>query len=175
MIELNRKQIAQLRGCSPSTVSRAKLEKTGGGGYDLKNPEVWAYVTEPVIDEAIAEYKKYAMEGYEDQSLEGLEAEERKANIALKRKRERDLDLKFAREKKDLIPSSLMSIWIGYFATGIRNNFLTIAIRVARNNKPLRDKIEKEISKAINKTLDTAEKELEKHSEEIAKAMRTDD
>ena len=175
MIELSRKQIAALRGCDPTYVSQLKLEKTPGGKYDLLNPEIWEFVTAKTVKEAISQYKKTALARYEDNTMEGLKAEERRANIALKRKRERDLDMKYATEKMILVPSKLVGIWIGYFASGIRNNFLTIAARVSKDNKQLRNKIEKEITKGIVKTLDTAEKELMRHAEEMAASVRSHD
>ena len=171
MIELTRIQISELRNCDPSTVSRAPLPKTKGKGYDLLDDEVWAYVTEPVIKSAIYEYKRTMLAEYEENDNADIDLQKAKTYIAWKEKQSRKLDLEFALQKNDLIPSDLIGIWIGYFASGLRNNFLTIAARVARNNKTLRNKIEKEITKAIKKTLETAEKELKKYSEKLIEGM----
>lgn len=171
MVELTRKQIAELRGCIPGTVSNAHLPKTKGKTYDLLDPEVWGFVTEPTVKDAIYEYKRTMMEEYEDEENSDLDDQKKKTYIEWKKKQMRKLDLEHAKDKNDLIPSDLIGIWIGYFASGLRNNFLTIAARVARNNKPLRNKIEKEITKAIKKTLSTAAKELKKYSEKIVEGM----
>jgi len=171
MIELTRKQIADLRGCIPGTVSNAHLPKLKSKGYDLLNKEVWAYVTEPTVNDAIYEYKRTMSVEYEDEEISDVDLQKKKIYIEWKKAQKRKLDLEFATSKNDLIPSDLIGIWIGYFASGLRNNFLTIAARVARNNKTLRNKIEKEITKAINKTLSTAEKELDKYSQKIMEEM----
>ncbi len=171
MIELTRNQLAALRGCTPATVSKARLRKSSGGLYNLLEDEIKEWAMEPYTKRKIEDYKRELLEGYEDNSVEGLEAQKLREEIKYKNKQSRKLDLHFAVEKNDLIPSDLIGIWIGYFASGLRNNFLTIAARVARNNKTLRNKIEKEITKAINKTLQTAKKELEKYSKEIMETM----
>jgi len=171
MIEITRDQLAALRGCTPGTVSKAKLRKSSGGMYNLLEAEVLDWAMAPYVKEHINEYKRVLLEGYEDNSYEGLEAQKLREDITYKSKQSRKLDLHFAVDKNDLIPSDLIGIWIGYFASGLRNNFLTIAARVSRNNKTLRTKIEKEITKAIKKTLETAEKELLKYSDNLMKDM----
>ncbi len=100
-----------------------------------------------------------------------LELKKINADIALKHKQGRKLDLQFEIDKQGLIPSELVAIWIGYFASGIRTNFLNIGNRVARGNTKLRDNIEREISKAIEKTLSNAEDRLKKESNAIIKSM----
>ena len=167
MIEVTRKQLADLRGCKPETVSRAKLRKSSGGMYNLLESEVLDWALEPYVKEKLYEYKRTMMEGAEDNSTEGLEEQKLREDIKYKSKQSRKLDLHFAVDKNDLIPSDLIGIWIGYFASGLRNNFLTIAARVSRNNKTLRTKIEKEITKAITKTLETAERELLEYSKKL--------
>ena len=175
MIELTRKQLSDLRGCTPATVSKAKLRKSSGGLYNLLEDEILDWAMEPYVKEKLYEYKRTMLAGAEDNSVEGLEAEKLREEIKYKNKQSRKLDLHFATEKNDLIPSDLIGIWIGYFASGLRNNFLTIAARVARNNKTLRNKIEKEITKAIKKTLETAEKELLKYSEKLMENMEEEE
>jgi len=171
MIEITRKQLADLRGCIPGTVSNAKLRKSSGGMYNLLEDEILDWAMAPYVKEKLYEYKRIMMEGAEDNSVEGLESEKLREEINYKRKTIKREGLKYHVAKNDLIPSDLIGIWIGYFASGLRNNFLTIAARVARNNKTLRNKIEKEITKAINKTLSTAEKELDKYSQKIMEEM----
>jgi len=175
MIELTRNQLAALRGCTAATVSKAKLRKSSGGLYNLLEDEIKEWAMEPYVKEKIYEYKRAIIAGSEDNSREGLEEQKLRADIILIDKRARKLDLEHATKKNDLIPSDLIGIWIGYFSSGLRNNFLTIAARVSRNNKTLRLKIEKEITKAITKTLETAEKELEKYSVKLTDSMEDEE
>ena len=91
--------------------------------------------------------------------------------IKYKNKQSRKLDLQHEIEKKGLIPTELIGIFIGYFVSGIQTNFLTIGNRIARGDIRLKDRIDKAVSKAIKKTIQTAEKELKKESEQIIKYM----
>jgi len=171
MIELTRNQIAKLRGCTPSTVSKAHLPKTEGGGYDLLDSEVKHFVTAPAISEALEQYKKTIEAGYEDNSLEALEAEEKKANIALKKKRERKLDREHEIEIKNLHHTDQVVIMLGAIASGIRSYLFPVGERVARGDHKLQKRIDKEITKAIIKIKETTAAELKKESEKIIKAM----
>lgn len=171
MIELSRSQIAELRGCTPATVSRAKLNKTAGGNYDLTDPEVWEYVTAPTVERAVYDHQKQMAEEFGDESVEGLEAEKLRADIEWKKKQSRKLDLQHEIDKKDLAPLEQVAIWIGYFSTGIRNNMLTLGKRVSRGDADLQARIDKHVTKAIDKTLETAEKQLRKETEKLTAYM----
>ena len=171
MIKLTRKQVADLRGCTASTVSRAPILKLEGGGYDLSDPEVWQYVTAPVVERGIETYKKMIMSEGEDDEPTGMKEQKLKQQVIKLEKQNRDLELVHDIKKQNLFPVELIGIWIGYFASGISTNFLTIGNRIARGDTRLKDRIDKSISKAIKKTLETAGKELKKESEQIIKFM----
>jgi hypothetical protein len=91
---------------------------------------------------------------------DSLEAQKLKEDIIYRKKMGRKLDLEHESKIMNLIPSELIGIWIGFFAEGIRNNFLNIGSRVARGDTELRDRIEKEIKLAIEKTIEGAERGL---------------
>ena len=171
MIEVSRQDVADLRGVTPATVSRAQLSKTESGNYDLSDSAVWQYVTEPTIERAIEKRLQQMREGYEDNTIDGLEAEKRRAEIEWKKKQSRKLDLQHEVEKKDLIPSDVVALWIGYFASGIRNNLLTLGKRVARGDDELQRRVDRQITKAIQKTLSTAKKQLRKEAQRITEHM----
>ena len=175
MIELTRNQIATLRGCTPATVTKAKLRKSVSGFYNLEEAETIDWAMAHYVKGKIDEYKKELLQGYEDNSYEGLEAQKLIADIAYKNKQSRKLDLQHAIAKNDLVPIELIGIWIGYFRSGLNSNFLTIAARVSRNNKTLRDKIEIEMTKAIIKTRDAANRELVKQSKKLMEGLEDED
>ena len=171
IIEVSRNQLAELRGCSAATVSRHQLEKTRSGKYNLLDPNVWDFATSPAIDNALNKYK-HTLEGMQEENpFDDLDDKWKKTQIKWKNKQSRKLDLEHEKEKDNLIPVSLIGIFIGYFSSGINTNFLTIGNRIARGDTRLKDRIDKAISKAIKKTLETAGKELKKESEQIIKFM----
>jgi len=86
---------------------------------------------------------------------------------AMSRKYETELAIK----KKDLIPAKLMAEWMGYFRSGIESNFLTIGSRAARGNIELRNRVEKLVKTAIEKTLEGAAHGLRNESEQIIKSV----
>lgn len=172
MIEVSRAVIAQLRGVTPNAVSKAKLPQTDSGNYDLTDPEVWAYVTAPTVEKALAESRRANRETeLTDADLEELKEEKLRAEIEWKQKQTRKLDLEHEVDKRDLVPSEVIGLWIGYFASGIRNNFLTLAKRVSRGDEELQKRIDRQVTKSIEKTLSSAERELRKEVESIAKRV----
>jgi hypothetical protein len=73
-------------------------------------------------------------------------------------------------KQKDMIPVELMELWMGYFRQGIETNFLTIARRIARGDKGLELRIDKEITNAIIKTKEGAAKALRDEGPEVIRA-----
>lgn len=171
MIKLSRNQIATLRNCDPSTVTRHDLPQTEGKRYDLSDPEVWEFVTAPTVDRKIREYKIMVMALDDENGNSNLDEQKLKQQVIKLEKQNRDLELAHEIKKQNLIPTQLIGIFLGYFASGISTNFLTIGNRIARGDTRLKDRIDKAISKAIKKTLETAGKELKKESEQIIKYM----
>ena len=175
LIEITRDQLAELRGCSGATVSRHNLQQIRGKKYNLLEPGVWDFATEPTVDNAIKKYKRMILEELEDEENESLKDKKTKKQIIKLDKQNREYDFKHEIKKQNLFPVELIGIWIGYFSSGISTNFLTIGNRIARGDTRLKDRIDKAISKAIKKTLETAGKELKNESEQIIKFMEGED
>jgi hypothetical protein len=162
MILLSRTQIAELRGCAPSTVSRANLRKTESGKYDLSDPEVWDWVTEPMIEKAIMQLKKSSTSDLDAADMDELEKEKMRVDIIYRENQIKKQDRTEARESHHLILRQDVALGFGAFISGLKNNFLQIGNRVARGNIKLRDRIEKEVQKSIEKTIKNAQDEVRK-------------
>ena len=175
MIELTRSQIAELRGCAPSTVSRAKLPRTKSGDYDLSDPVIMEWVISPYLDERIRQMKKLETSYLDDSDEDKVTLEKEKAMTIWKYEQIELLRLKKAREKKDLVPLSLVALWMGYFANGLRTYFFPIGKRVSPGNKELQLKYEEELSKAVKRTLEDADRKLPKQAKEMIGEIETDD
>jgi hypothetical protein len=152
-------------------VSRAHLPRTSGGNYDLVDPAVWSWVTEPAVESALDRMKRTEGSDLDDAEREQLEKEKIKWDIIIKKKTARDKDREHKIAMKELVPAEVIALWIGYFAAGIRNNFLPIGNRVARGNTKLRDRIESEIKKAIEKTKSNAADQLRRESEKLIEGL----
>jgi len=162
MIEVTRAQVAELRGCTPSTVSRATLPKTKSGNYDLLNSEVWNYVISPAVDSIIRDLEKTIKSDHGDLSQEELDAKKTEVEILRIEKQNRKLDREHEEKSYSLIYRNDVAIGFGAFISGIKNNFLQIGNRVARGDNKLRDRIEKEVGKSIEKTIKNAQDEVQK-------------
>ena len=164
MIELSRHQIAELRGCTPSTVSRAHLPKTPGGNYNLQDPDVWAYVISPAVELAIhnAKANEPAPSGLEDAKMQQLEEEKLRREIVWKEKQSRKLDREHELAVKNLILRSDASLAIGTIFSGIKTNLLPVGSRVARGDTKLRKRIDEEIKRGLEKTKKNAQDEIKK-------------
>ncbi len=173
-------ELARFIEVSSSAIYKAKkkgqIRLTKDGKVDTNDPVNRRYIMG-------ASKKQRAQRGIYDDPLDheeideetvSLEAEKLRAEIELKKKQGRKLDLQYEVEKKNLIHIELVGIWIGAFSTGIRNNFLQIGNRIARGDKKLRDRIEKEVKKAIQKTLDNAATQLRKESKKIIEMMEVE-
>ena len=166
---LTRTQLAELRGVKPETVSKQRLPKTTDGRYSLKNKDVRDWFMQPFKTEWENAHRRKQKDLPEGDG--SLDDEKLKADIMLKEKQGRKLDLEFERLKKDLIPSQLMAIWIGYFAQGVSTYFLPIGARIGRDDVTLRNRVEKEIKKSIEKTIEAAERGLREEGGKIAEAL----
>ncbi len=167
-VYLTAKQIAEIRGCSTQAVYKAPIpreEKTKE--YDITDPKVREWTYEPYVKEYIRQKKLLEDADLEEKASQELLDQKTKEQIRNIQKQNRKLDLQYAVEKQELVPVGLVNLWIGYFDTGIRNNFLQIGNRVGRGDNKLRDRIEKEIKRAIEKTRDSAAAQLKAESEKL--------
>ena len=172
------RELGDLAGVSASAVrtarSKGKLIKTSEG-YDTLDPLNHKYI----IGDSV---KAFAQRGgvsdptaVEDGSILELEEQKLKADIAIKKKQARKLDRDHAVAIKETIPVETMLHWIGAFRAGIETNLLTIPNKIAKGDIELRDRIEKMVSVAIQKTKDDAAKSLRAQSESILDAINGDD
>ena len=171
MIAISRKQLANLRKCDPATVSRHHLPQTDGKKYDLMDPIVMAFVLAPHRADWEREQLVKKASDPSDMGMDALEEEKIREDIEWKRRQSRKLDLDHEIRKKDLVPTELIGIYLGHFAAGIRTNFLTLGNRIARGDAKLRDRIEKEVTKGIKKTLAGAAAGLRRESKSIIVAL----
>ena len=163
---VSRTELAEIRGCDPSHVSRLKLPKYDKRQYNLKDPKIWEWVIEPDRKEWERYHKDVTPDG--DGSLDD---EKTKADIVIKKKQARKLDYEYSVNTKNTIPIEVAILWIGAFRAGLETNFLTIGNKIARGNIELRNKIEKEISRAIAQTKTGAAKTLRAEKESILDAI----
>ena len=166
---ISRIELAALRGCSPPTISRKKLPQVSGKRYDITDPEVWAFITEP--DKERWERDRQREDIAVPQGNGGLDDEKIKADIVLKQKRARNLDVAYSREVKDLIPVETMLLWMGEFRSGLETNILTLGNKIGRGDIPLRNRVEKHVKAAIEKTLEGAAKALKREGPAIFEAL----
>jgi hypothetical protein len=94
--------------------------------------------------------------------LKDLYARKLKAEVRRAEAQANKLELEFAEKKGLIIPTSTIQLYIGHFVFGINNFFFNVAPRVARDDKILRERIQKEISIAIKKTKQHAAEESRK-------------
>jgi len=170
--ELNRNQFAEFCGVTPAAVTRAKKEgkvrRTGGNLYSIFDPSNREYIRLRLIREHRQRRADgdTAEEGAPDEGA-ALDNEKTRKQIALLEEQTAGHKLKNAREREDLVPAQDVRIWIGAFAHGIRNNLLRLGDRIARGDTKLRDKIERETQRSLQKTLDNAAAQLRDHMREI--------
>jgi hypothetical protein len=162
MIELTAAQIAELRKVSRNYVYKAKLPKTPGGGYDLSDPLVWEWVIEPSVKQLLRQARKGDPSDLEHAVMDELEREKLKADIQWKERQSRKLDREHEMKSMNLISRGDVALAFGAFIAGLKNNFLQIGNRVARGDTKLRDRIEREVTKSIEKTVKAAQDETRK-------------
>ena len=170
MILITQQQLAELRSCACSTVSRAILPHTiklKKNYYDLSDPIVKAWALENYVKEQNSLTPKLTEADPKEKELADLQKV--LADIKIKEEQYHRLKLISETTAKHLIPVDLLGIYIEHFAAGIKDNFLVVGNRVARGDVKLRNKIEKEIKIAIEKTLTNAERGLDKGLKKIIK------
>ena len=154
-------QIAELAGVSRQAVYKANLPKTEGGLYDPTDPKVMDWIQGKSKGHRAQRSNSGIAADLGDDDYSELERKELEWKIKWTEERAIGQQLKNAEIRKDLIPFDVFDMAIGAFAGGIRNNFLQIGNRIGRGDKELRDKIEAEIKKAIERTIEGAEAQID--------------
>ncbi|MDC7218632.1 MAG: hypothetical protein PQJ59_01755 [Spirochaetales bacterium] len=164
MIELSRQDMADLRGCHVSTVSKAGLPKLKGGKYDLLDPDVWEWVTAPTVAAGIRESGRKVRQGtdVDDLGASALDDELVRENIEYKRRQSRKLDLEHEVKTRELIPVQDARLILGAFGSAIDTNLLTVGNKIARGDIKLRNRIEKAVKKGIERTKKAAQLEAKR-------------
>lgn len=168
---------ADFIGVSPSAVYKAKkdgkVQQTESGEYDSNDPINRKYII-GVSEKAKAQRGFIDPTAYPDDENGDLMAEKIKADTDYKKKQSVKLDIQIAKEKEEIVPIDLVAMWIGFFSQGIRNNFLQIGTRIAKGDKKLRQEIDKDVSRCIEKTLANAERQLKTESKKLVKELNND-
>lgn len=164
MIELSRQDIADLRGCHISTVSKAGLPKLKAGKYDLLDPEIWEWVTAPIVAVSVRKSKRKMgnEKDVDDLGNSELDDELLRENIEWKRRQSRKLDLEHEIKTRELIPVNDARLILGAFGSAIDTNLLTIGNKIARGDVALRDKIERAVKRGIDRTKKAAQLEAKR-------------
>ena len=132
----------------------------------------WIELTLSKKGRAINSYETNNTENTESSDFAELNRQKLIEDIGRTKEAKIKLQLENCETLKDLIPVDLISSYLGSFASGIRTNFLNIGNRIARGDVELQNRIEKEIEKAIEKTLLNAEGQLRKESTKIIAAIQ---
>jgi phage terminase Nu1 subunit (DNA packaging protein) len=156
---LNGKQFAGLLGVTPQRITGAKKDghvvPTADNQYDTDDPINRTFIREHFH----REYLKFS-ESDEDEG--GMEADKLRQEIRYLEARSIKVELQNAELKRDLMPLGIVRNGWGAWASAIRNNILSVGQRVARGDTKLRDRVEREIKRAMEKSIEQAGKEIER-------------
>lgn len=168
MIPLSRNDIATLRGCTPTTVSRANLPHAKDhkeNVYDLTNSTVFAWVTEPHVKQRIAELQSIDPEDTEN--LELLKAIKMQKDIELRDVNIRRGNLQHELQVRHLIDKAQIDYYLGNIGAVIETTFLTLSNRAAKGDAKMKAKLERLIKKDIEKVKKVIADMLRKETELI--------
>jgi hypothetical protein len=175
MAELTAAQLAEVAGVTRNSVYKAHLPRTESGGYDPRDDTI----REWILGRSKMQRAQRGLQGGQGSlggdTLKALDRIEQEEKIRNMRERTINTMLKNAALRKDLIPADIAQLFVGAFSSGIRTNFLQLGTRVARGDTKLRDKIEKEVKRAIQKTLDNAAAVLREIAESTVEIQDDDE
>ena len=185
-MEITGVELAKRAGVSKQTVYKSDLRRTPSGKFNTEDPEVKAYVegrrrrnhAQRNSKQRTSDHGNTAVTSHRMKDLEAqiatiadpqarLEAMNELEKLRWTEARRRGQELRNARERQDLIHVKDMRQWIGFFASGLRTNILPLGDRIARGDKQLRDRIERETTKAITATLKNAAAQLRAYGETL--------
>jgi phage terminase Nu1 subunit (DNA packaging protein) len=156
---LNGKQFAELLGVTPQRITGAKKDghvaPTADNQYDTDDPINRAFIREHFH----REWAKFN-ESADDEG--GMEADKLRHEIRYLEARSIKVELQNAELKRDLIPLDIVRNGWGAWASAVRNNILSVGQRIARGDTALRDRVEKEIKRALEKSIEQSAKEIER-------------
>jgi phage terminase Nu1 subunit (DNA packaging protein) len=158
-MELNGKQFAELLGVTPQRITGAKKDghviPTANKTYDTNDPINRVFIRGHFHREWEKFNKTENDEG-------GMEADKLAQEIRYLEARSIKVELQNAELKRDLIPLDVVRGGWGAWASAVRNNILSVGQRVARGDTKLRDRVEKEVKRALKKSVEQAAKEIQR-------------
>lgn len=83
------------------------------------------------------------------------------------------LRLQLEKDQEELLPSDLVCVYLSAFNAGISTNLLTLGNRIARGDMALRDRIEKEVKRGLERTKEDAAHFLQSKSKIIYERMKS--
>jgi hypothetical protein len=159
--------LAALAGVKPGAIYYAKKSgricPTEGNQYDLDDPKVSDYVMGASVKSRAQRGLTENTDHRKASAKSSLESEKIQAEIDLKKKQARKFDREHEVAIGNLIHLADVELIFGAIASGIRTNFLPIGNRIGRGNTKLRDRVEREVTKAIEKTLRNAKRDVERY------------
>jgi phage terminase Nu1 subunit (DNA packaging protein) len=158
-MELNGKQFAELLGVTPQRITGAKKDghviPTADKTYDTNDPINRVFIRQHFH----REWEKFNRTENDEGSME---ADKLAQEIRYLEARSIKVELQNAELKRDLMPLDVVRGGWGAWASAVRNNILSVGQRVARGDTKLRDRVEKQIKRALEKSVEQAEKEIKR-------------
>ena len=159
-MNLIQKDFAALLGVSTQLIWKVrKADRVvlgADGKYDLDDPINRAYIREHFHREFLN-----ALDDADEDEV-GLETEKTREEIRYLQARALKVELQNAELKRDLVPFKIVREGWGAFANALRNNILTIGNRIGRGDTKLRDRVEKAVKRAIEKSIKQTRAEIER-------------
>jgi len=139
--------------------------RTAGGARTQKILKINKKNTDLVEDSDFPEILDFPE--FSSDSESELIKEKYKAQTAHIKKQSRKLDLQHEKDLRNLILFDDVKMALGAFNSAIRTNILSVSDKVARGDTALRDRIDKEIKRSMEKTISTAQAEIDRILEKV--------
>jgi hypothetical protein len=97
------------------------------------------------------------------------------ADITWKHRQTEKLELYIAQQRGKLVPIPMVVEWFGAFGSQVRLHLVGLGQRVARGDRELQDRIDREVEIAIDRTLQGAAAILQHRGEQIAEQLQRED
>ncbi len=158
-MRLIQKDFAGLLGVTSQRITQAKKD-----GHVIAAADKTIDTDDPINRAFIREHFHREWAKFNDSSDDegGMEAEKLRQEVRYLEARSLKVELQNAELKRDLVPLDIVRSGWGAWASAVRNNILTVGQRVGRGDTKLRDRVEKEVKRALEKSIEQASKELER-------------
>lgn len=160
--QIDTKTLRELTGVSRQAVSQAVQD-----GRLYKDPQTGLFDPAHSVNKMFIQRNRVENgvddpppEGEDTGELSDLYEQKIRAEIRRIDEQTRKLQLDNAKTNRDILPFSFFEKGLGFFAQSMRSNVLTIGKRVARGDSELQRRIEKETARAIDRSVETAQREV---------------